>query len=74
MTQKAFAFLKRFIKGFVGGGVSSLLVSLHSGIAFSSWSDFVHVLLSAFLTGALLATEKMMNWDDTQTTVPDYIE
>lgn len=59
--------LKRFLKGFAAGGVSSMLVVLNSPIGIAGLADFkmlASALLVAFLTGGLLAIEKAVTWKD----------
>lgn len=57
--------LKRFAKGFVAGGVGSVLAIVSGGVSFASLGEAKHlglVLLGAFVTGGLLAVEKMYNF------------
>lgn len=57
--------LKRFLKGFLAGGVGAVFVVTSSGVSFSTLGEAKHlglVILGAFLTGGLLAIEKMVNF------------
>jgi len=56
---------RRFVKGFLAGGIAAVLVSINSGVSFNSLVQlrglFI-VLATAFVTGGLLAVEKMMGY------------
>lgn len=57
----------RFVKGFVASGIASVLALLNSGVTLNSLEDlklFSGALVVAFLTGALLATQKMLTWEN----------
>jgi hypothetical protein len=57
--------LKRFLKGFLAGGLSSAIVVLNAGITISSIADlkqFAISLLLAFMTGGMLAIDKALRW------------
>lgn len=51
----------RFIRGFVAGGIASVMVAISSGISFHNVGELKSVLLllaMAFITGGFLATDK----------------
>lgn len=59
------AGIRRFIKGFVAGGLSSVILIVGAGFQFSNLADlktYGTALLFGFLTGGLLAVEKMYNF------------
>lgn len=61
------AILKRFLKAFVGGGVGAIGLLLAQGISVHSLADLQHlgqITLAAFISGGLLAIEKMLSWQD----------
>ena len=54
--------LVRFTKGFIAGGIAQVLLIVGPGLSFHSLGDVKTVLTAvvfAFLTGGLLAIEKM---------------
>lgn len=56
---------KRFLKGFIAGGLASVSVSLNAGFTITSLEDikqFSFALVVAFLTGGILSIEKALNW------------
>jgi hypothetical protein len=59
------AGLKRFAKGFIAGGLSSVVLIVGAGFQFHNLEDlrtYGTALLFGFLTGGLLAIEKMYNF------------
>lgn len=67
MSDKTLAFIKRFAKGAVAGGISTMLLQLNNGVTVHSVADlkqFGASLVIAFTTGAFLAIEKMWNWQE----------
>lgn len=57
--------LKRFLKGFLSAGIASVVLVINSGVVIQSVSDlkvFLYSLAVAFISGALLATEKAINY------------
>lgn len=62
------SILKRFIKGFISGGIASVVFALQAGFTITSVSDLKHyggIVLVAFVTGGLLAIEKAITWNAT---------
>lgn len=62
------AIFRRFLKGFVSGGIASAVLILQSGVLITSFSDLKQLggaLAVAFVTGGLLAIEKALNWETT---------
>lgn len=57
----------RFIKGFVAGGLSSVAVLLPVSVG-TDLKKFSLSILIAFISGGLLAIEKMINWTPTPPT------
>jgi len=56
---------KRFLKGFIAGGIAAVVVALKVGGTISSITElksFGIGLGVAFLTGGFLAIEKALNW------------
>jgi hypothetical protein len=73
MNSKAVVILKRFLKGFMAGGLASVAAQLASSIVISNLSDLRKLgasLAIAFLTGGILAIEKLVNWTPPQNPVP----
>lgn len=63
--QMVSSVLKRFLKGFLAGGVSSVILILNTGVSISSISDLKQFAVSlgvAFFTGGLMALEKGLRW------------
>jgi hypothetical protein len=61
------AVLKRFLKGFLAGGIAQVALIIQGGVTIHNLADakaIGAVALSAFVTGGLLALEKMLNWTD----------
>lgn len=59
------SIIKRFLKGFLAGGLSSVVVILNAGVTISSIADlkqFAVSLLLAFMTGGILALDKALRW------------
>ncbi|HEX5429848.1 MAG TPA: hypothetical protein VFX17_02080 [Patescibacteria group bacterium] len=54
----------RFIKGFVAGGLGSVGVLLSVGIGATDLKKLGLALLTAFISGGLLAIEKAYNWQN----------
>lgn len=54
--------LIRFVKGFVAGGLASIGMLLASGLPATDLRKLAIALLTAFLSGGLLAVEKAYNW------------
>lgn len=57
----------RFLKGFVASGLAAVGTFLSAGVTVTSLDDLkklVFPLIIAFLTGALLGAEKLINWQD----------
>lgn len=68
MSIKTQSFFVRFAKGFVAGGVGAMALQLQAGIHLASLIDLKMLgltLTSAFITGGLLAIEKMLTWQET---------
>jgi len=58
--------IKRFVKGFISGGVASTVLMLQSGVVITSFDDLKKLggaLAIAFITGALLSIEKALSWE-----------
>jgi len=63
------SIIKRFLKGFIAGGIASVVLALQAGITISSLTDVKTLLTAlgvAFVTGGLLAIEKGLNWTPEQ--------
>lgn len=61
------SIVKRFLKGFVAGGIASALMIVKSTSVLSTWHDmqmFAFALIVGFITGGLLAVEKALSWED----------
>lgn len=62
---KTQSVIRRFIKGFIAGGLASTSMVLAGGITLTSIEDIKSLsysLILAFITGGILALEKMLNW------------
>ena len=69
ISKKVQSFLKRLVKGFVSGGLATVLVMLQTMQPIMQWSDLKPLALSllvGFFTGSIMAIEKMMSWQDIQ--------
>ncbi len=54
--------LKRFLKGFISGGIAQVLLIIGPGLSFHSVAELktlLSTLVFGFLVGGLLAAEKM---------------
>lgn len=54
---------KRFLKGFLAGGIAQVALIVGPGLHFSTLADFKAILTSVvfgFIVGGLLAIEKML--------------
>lgn len=58
--------LLRFVKGFVSGGLGSVAVLLSAGIPATDLKKLGLALITAFISGGLLALEKAYNWQPIQ--------
>lgn len=68
MSQKTRSFFVRFAKGFLAGGASAVMVQLSAGITLQNMADVnnaLNLVLMSFLSGGLLAIEKMLSWRET---------
>lgn len=57
----------RFLKGFVAGGIAQVILIINAGLTISSIVDVKAVLTAVvvgFLTGGLLAMQKMLAWKE----------
>jgi hypothetical protein len=66
MTQTK-AVLKRFLKGFIAGGLAQIALIISAGVTFHNLAEakaLVTVLIAGFISGGLLAVEKMLFWTD----------
>lgn len=73
MTKEfAWAVFKRFIRAFISGGVAQIVIMLTAGgVPVDSWSDLNHwliVLTVAFVTGGILAIDKILRFDTNKLT------
>lgn len=71
MTKQFFwSLVKRFIRAGVAGGIASALAVLASNnldlSSFESFTNWLGIILVAFVTGFLTACEKMMRFDKTK--------
>lgn len=58
--QFLFVIIKRFLKAFFLGGISSTLVLATSNpLILTEWKLWLAALVTAFLTGGLMALEKL---------------
>lgn len=65
MSLKSFAFLQRFLKGFVAGGIVQAGVVISTGTTVHSVTDLKHfgiAIIAGFFVGGFLAVEKMLSW------------
>lgn len=59
------SIVKRFLKGFIAGGIASVVLTLNTSVAISTFADLKTLgftLGVAFVTGGLLAIEKGLSW------------
>jgi hypothetical protein len=57
----------RFFKGFLAGGLGAVATALASGVVVHSTTDLQKLGLTlavAFITGGVLAVEKLLSWTD----------
>lgn len=68
MTLDSFLVIaKRFLRGFIAGGIGSVGALLYAGVNISSPDDLRKLaiaLAAAFISGGLLAIDKMLRWKD----------
>lgn len=65
--NKAQAVAIRFVKGFLAGGLAQIAVFLGTGVTLTSTAQLKQVgygLITSFLIGGILATEKALSWTD----------
>lgn len=63
------AGIKRFVKGFIAGGVAQVVLIVGAGLQFHNLTDvrtYATAIAFGFLTGGLLAVEKMLNYTPPQ--------
>jgi hypothetical protein len=63
--DKINAVIKRFMKGFIAGGIAQVLLIVGAGLQFHNLEDlrtYGIAIVFGFLTGGLLAVEKMLNY------------
>lgn len=68
MSIKTQSFFVRFAKGFIAGGMGAIALQIQAGVQLSSLADLKMLgltLTGAFITGGLLAIEKMLSWQET---------
>lgn len=61
------AGLRRFLKGFIAGGLASVMVFLATGTPVQDFADIQNLrfpLAMAFLTGGLQSIQKMLSWKE----------
>ena len=65
MESKSIVLFKRFMRGFMAGGLASVAAQLTTTVTLNSLSDLKKLgisLVIAFLSGGILALEKAMRW------------
>jgi hypothetical protein len=70
------AGLKRFAKGFIAGGIAQVVLIIGAGFQFHNLEDirtYVTAILFGFVTGGLLAVEKMVNYTPPQLPTIDHL-
>jgi hypothetical protein len=63
----------RFLKGFIAGGLANIVPILVGTINIhdlTSAKALLSILTTSFLTGGLLAIEKMITWQDVPPSTP----
>jgi hypothetical protein len=73
MDSKAVVLLKRFIRGFVAGGLASVAAQLATNIVISNIADLKKLGISlavAFISGGILAIEKALRWVEPENPEP----
>ncbi len=68
------AGLRRFAKGFLAGGLAQVALIINAGVTIRNLADIkavLAVLVAGFITGGILAVQKMLSWEETlPTNVP----
>lgn len=70
MTKFQVGF-RRFLKGFVAGGLAQVVLIIGPGLTFSNLEDvkaIVTALVFGFITGGLLAVQKMLSFTEPEVT------
>lgn len=70
MSDQLKSVALRFVKAFLAGGASSVVLALAQAPSLNTLADLKTWLLAlgmAFLTGGVLAVEKAVNWTPAQT-------
>jgi len=65
MSPKMKSTIIRFLKGFAAGGIAQVILIINAGLTISNIADMKAVLTAVvvgFLTGGLLAMQKMLAW------------
>lgn len=66
-TEQFIVVAKRFFRGFIAGGVASAAALLAAGATLNTWDDLRQLSIAvatAFISGGLLAIDKMFRWTD----------
>lgn len=74
MSDKTKAIIIRFIKGFIAGGIGSILpmlVVINPKDLIENPNIIVYNLFVSFFTGGLLAMQKLLSWQDAPPTTID---
>lgn len=64
-TDKINSAVGKFIKGMIAGGVAQVGVALSAGTSISTLTDvqnLTQIMVTAFVTGAVLSAYKMFTW------------
>ncbi len=59
--------LKRFLRGFIAGGVAQITVMLQTGVTVHDLADLKNlgtVVLTAFFVGGFLGLDKLLRYED----------
>lgn len=65
--EKFVVLAKRFARGFVAGGLASVVSMIQAGIVINTIEDLRpigYAMATAFITGGILAIEKLSRWQD----------
>jgi hypothetical protein len=70
-NEQIVVIAKRFLRGFISGGIASAAALLAAGVSVTTLEDLRKLsiaLAAAFITGGLLSIDKLLRWQD-ETTV-----
>lgn len=66
-NEQFLVIAKRFLRGFISGGIGAVAALLGTGVTVATFEDLKQLgvaLAAAFVSGGLLAIDKLLRWQD----------